>query len=138
MNWIKDNWFKLSIITVVTIIGFCIGFYFLKVLPDTKKQALSIEQQKVENQRIKDQEEADRKAQSDRELYLKQLQAQSDQESCLNNAEEAYSENWDNQCTINGVNSKGPNCSLPTSSSSRLENLLKEAKDLCIKRFPTN
>lgn len=113
MNWIKENWFKLSIVLA----GFVIAYAFyqnLVIIPRDKESARSFREI---------QEKLDKDAQASR------------LDACLVDAEIAYSENWENLCKRWGIDNKDENCSLPRTHADRAEEWKKEAKEDCYKKY---
>jgi hypothetical protein len=53
-------------------------------------------------------------------------------DTCMNNAYDTYLVNWNTACSSLGL---GANCSLPTYRSDRIDQIYKEAQDMCITRY---
>jgi len=129
MNWIKENWFKLSV-TISVFLLLCViafsFFYYLVVLPN-KKEAYKEAQDK---EQAAQQADAQKKADQAKNLNdtLRNI--------CLSGADANYTANWTSMCKKFGIDNKGALCSLPQYNADSVEQWKKDDKADCYKKYP--
>ena len=106
LNWLKEHWFKASILAILLLFALPPAYYFLVALP---QQA---EQRELVNV-----------------IQSNMLGA------CLADADDAYDGNWANSCSHFGVSDKGPHCTLPDYNAEFVEQWHREAKQDCFKNY---
>ncbi len=99
MTWLKQNWFKATIITSLLIAVAAVSHYYLVSLPDYQKAQIQL---KEAEQRIQEQKDQDAKM----ELEKKEQQRQDSLATCISNVESRYSDNWHRECKARGLLSK--------------------------------
>jgi len=90
-QFIKDNWFKLSIAVAVLFIGVSVGYYLVFFIPNNEKSKVERADYK-EQQKIQEQQEREFQQEQKARTNATLLQ------QCLSNAVKAYNENWKTNC----------------------------------------
>ena len=114
-----------TIIIACVILG---GFYYAS---QVNKQKSIEKQQQIELQAKTD---AEQKAKAEADVQ-KQLNA-TFLDACLSDADDNYNANWDANCKTSGINKKTSGCTLSLQLAQNIDSARKDAKDLCLKKYP--
>ena len=115
------------LLALVVIIGVCYYFFFLLPKTNQEKIDLQTQQMKLDEDKLKqaDQVQQDAKAKITWNAQM--------QEKCMQEATANYNSEWSNDCAMFG---KTVNCSLPTYAADAVNKNFKDARDICISRYP--
>ena len=108
---------RFSIIVGIVLISLSIFYYLVIYLPEKDQTKTQVEKEK--------QSALEQKELSDKLLLS----------YCLEDAEKAYSDNWDEDCKGLGLKDS---CRLSAHSADRWDELKQKSKDECFRKYPSN
>ena len=124
-----DRAFKITTIIAVLIIAFSIFYYLVIFLPQKEQTKLELEERlRAEVQKA---EEARRQEEEEEKKLNKILL-----EACIESAYDTYIEDWNKNCRTSGINKRTDDCTLPLNLANSLNDIHKEMKDECFKKYP--
>jgi hypothetical protein len=113
--WLSVNWFRAAIATAVLALALSVAYYTLITLPTLRRDEIAAQQQ-AEKQRA-----------------LRFLANDQGAEACLSDADADYTANWTKACESVGL---GTDCSLLPTRANRIDQIRRESRNECFKRYP--
>jgi len=94
-EFLKQNWFKISIVIVMLLIAVSIFYYFVIFIPKKEQMRLEAEAAKIESEKQTQLAEEQKKQEE-------KQKAQDDLNSCIASAGSNYNSRWNNECDFLG------------------------------------
>jgi hypothetical protein len=127
-----DQFLKIAVALGVLSAGAGVGYHFGIYLPEFERQ--KIERAEKTEKRVQQRAEQIERQREQRALKI-QAERKLRYNYCLISASDNYNINWKNACSIKGVDNKGKNCSLPTSSAEYWGKQYKYEQQRCLDEF---
>lgn len=128
MNMNLDKLTKIILIFSVLLVTSSVSYYFVIFLPEKEEAKLELQKDKFRLELLETEEA--KKEREDNETLLA---------ICLRNAEADYNAMWNAQCERLGklglVEWTQTSCFLPSETSDNLNDILKDLKDECFKKY---
>jgi len=115
-DWLTANWFRASLALAIVVVALSVGFYTTVTLPALRREELAAQQD------------------ADRRRGIQAIYSTQSQEMCLDAASQNYSADWEGECKSRNM---GTDCRLPGVVADKLGDRKREARDECLKRYPS-